>query len=149
MTVRTRLCATAVAAAVGMAVALVSPTTAHATGPIGGQASESRCYNHPTAILCLYFSSAADGFNQAWWGHGFDADNQDDNLGDNRFFSGTGLGSGQIVRNNAAKMACYVSASSCRSYFSPNQEGDFDWTFGGWRGQLVDTWNDEASTWIL
>jgi hypothetical protein len=148
MTIRTRLAATAVGAAVGVTVALASPTTAHAV-QIGGQGSEPRCNNHPTAILCLYFSSNADGFNQGWWGHGFDADNQDDDLGGDRFFSGTGLGAGQIVRNRAAKMACFISASQCRSYVFVNQGGDFDWTLGGWRGALIDTWNDEASTWIL
>lgn len=145
MTVRARLIAFAVGSAAAVATALASPTTAHASGPIGGAGAEPRCYNHPTAVLCLYFRY----WETAYWGHGPDADNQDDDLGDNRFFSGTGTGAGEVVRNNARKMMCYISASECRSYVHTYQTGPYDWTFGGWRGELNETWNDEASTWIL
>jgi hypothetical protein len=139
MKIRTRLAATAAGAALGVAVALASPTTAHAGTLIGGPGSESRCDNHPTALLCLYYST----WDQAYW-----ATDSGGNLSGATFLPGTGLGSGQRV-SNATKMACYIGVDQCRSYVFVNQGGDFDWTHGGWKGDLSSTWKDLASVWIL
>lgn len=133
------------AAAAAMAVLAVSATLAVSPAPasaassyVGVTGAESRCANHPTALVCFYYNY----WDQAYWGTSVD----DSNLGNNYYFSGTGQGSGQVVRNNSRKIHCdYYVAYACVSYYSPNYTGNYDYLYWGEVGELNYTWNDNAS----
>ncbi|MGY1498666.1 hypothetical protein ACW4TU_19070 [Streptomyces sp. QTS52] len=125
--------------AAGLAVAalplMASPAQA-ASAYVGVEGNESRC----TAggyYVCFYYS----GWSDAYWG-GW---NDDADLANNYFRSGTGSGSGQAVRNNSRKIQCDSFLASCRSYYSPSYGGNYDWLYGGQRGELSYTWNNNAS----
>ena len=138
MTVRRRLAGAIIAATLGGATALAIPASANAAGHyIGTDGAEARCNASPY-LLCLYYST----FSSAYWG----TSGNDTNLGDNHFFSGTGSGAGQVVRNNAARMHCdYYVPNQCFSYYNTNYGGNYDWEYWHDIGTLYFTWNDEAS----
>ncbi|MFI8090178.1 hypothetical protein ACIF9R_17935 [Streptomyces sp. NPDC086080] len=129
--------------ATGLAVSAVPLTAAPAQAAgkhVGVNGNESRCYSKGFYV-CFYYST----WGNAYWG-GY---NDDANLGNNYYRSGTGSGSGQAVRNNARKIQCDSWAVSCESYYSPSYAGNFDWLWGGQRGELYYTWNDNASVRIV
>ncbi|MFI1566865.1 hypothetical protein ACH4ZX_28100 [Streptomyces sp. NPDC020490] len=129
--------------AVGMAVGampLVASPAQAASKYVGTNGNESRCYSKGYYV-CFYYST----WSEAYWG-GF---NDNANLGDNYFKSGTGSGAGQVVRNNSRKIQCDSWAVSCESYYSPSYAGNFDYLYGGERGELYYTWNNNASVRII
>jgi hypothetical protein len=139
MVKRLRLGAGAFALMLAIGAALMGAQPAQAASQyVGVDGAEIRCRNHPTALVCFYFNF----FNQGYWGTAGD----DGNLGDNRYFSGSGQGSTQVVRNNSRKMHCdYYVPSWCRSFFSPSYTGNYDFMYWEQVGELYFTWNDNAS----
>jgi hypothetical protein len=137
--VRSRIARALVVVCLALTAGLALPTPAQAASRfVGVDAQEGRCRTHPTALACFYFNF----FDQGYWGTA----GPDGNLGDNRYFAGTGQGSGQIVRNNSRKLHCdFAVANICESFFSPNLTGNDDWMFWGQVGELFFTWNDNAS----
>ncbi|MDT0318824.1 hypothetical protein [Streptomyces millisiae] len=128
--------------AMGMAVSVVPLTASPAQAAsqhVGTYGNESRCQSRGYRV-CYYYST----WTAAYWGG-----NQDDgDLGNNYFFSGSGSGAGQVVRNNARKIQCDSWANRCFSYYSPGWQGNYDWLWGGEYGELYYTWNDNASVYI-
>ncbi|WP_217166436.1 hypothetical protein [Streptomyces sp. AC512_CC834] len=140
MKLKTKIAGTLLAA--GLAVSALPLTAAPAQAAskhVGQNGNESRCYS-TGYYVCFYYST----WNSAYWG-GW---NDNANLGDNHYRAGTGSGAGQVVRNNARKIQCDSWAAYCRSYYSPNYSGNYDWLYGGQRGELYYTWNDNASVYI-
>ena len=143
MTSRTRLGmigGTAVAAAVGLATALapagVANAASHHVGTISGV--ETRC-NSSVYTLCLYYNSNAA---TAYWGTSSNVSN----LVNETFFGGTGAGSGQGVKNNAAAASCdLLSSGKCYIFFNSNYGGNYDYLNGQETGKLYYTYNEDAS----
>jgi hypothetical protein len=139
VTVRSRLARVVMTASLVIATALALQQPANAASQfVGVDGAESRCRDHPTTLVCFYYNF----FHQGYWGTAGD----DPNLGNNTYFSGTGQGSGQVVRNNSRKMHCdfYVNLW-CRSFYSPSYAGNYDWMYWEQVGELYFTWNDNAS----
>lgn len=124
---------------VAATLAMPGPAKADNVGTILGV--EGRCNNSPY-LLCLYYNS---GMNTAYWGTNGDIAN----LAGYRFFSGTGAGSGQFVKNNAAAVSCDAPSTwTCRIFFNSNWAGPTDYLRGQTSGRLVDTYNENASVLI-
>jgi hypothetical protein len=137
----------AIAIALFAVFALAAQPASAAGHDVGTRGELSRCLNS-AYYQCLYWYGNGTG---AYWGiiHGLGGQG-DANLGDNRFFSGTGAGAGSVVRNNAAAMDCdYFVDYDCAAYYSPNYAGNYDYAFYGLGGTLFFTWNDEASVFYL
>jgi len=136
--------ATAVAM-VASTLAVSSPASASAKW-VGSGAIESRCRNSPY-FLCLYYHGSRT--SGSYWAFGLVNPSVDNDLGNNRFFSGTGAGAGATVRNAAAGMQCEPQvAFYCWSYVYPSRVGDADYQYSDESGTLYYTWNNEASVWF-
>jgi hypothetical protein len=123
-----------------VATALMPAVAANAAsrhvGTIAGV--ETRC-NSSAFYLCLYYNSST---TTAWWGT---ASNVSDLAGHN-FRSGTGAGSGEAVKNNAAAASCDTGTSGkCYIFFNSNYCGNYDYLNGQETGQLSYTYNEDAS----
>lgn len=141
MRINRRLAGATLAAGMALtALPLAASPAQAATRYVGTDGNESRCYSKGFPV-CFYYST----WSSAYWGGSQD----DANLGNNYYRSGTGSGSGQVVRNNARKIQCDSWAFACESYYSPSYAGNSDWLYGGERGELYYTWNDNASVRIL
>lgn len=117
------------------ALAVTAPARA-SSSYVGANGAESRCAGK--SLSCLYYSA----YTSAYWG----TYSSDSDLGNNYFVSGTGSGAGQKVRNNSARMSCYLGVPyQCESFYSPGYTGNDDWMFAGQIGQLYYTSNDGAS----
>jgi hypothetical protein len=130
----------AVATAVGIATALAPAAAAnaasHHVGTIAGV--ETRC-NSSVYLLCLYYNSNA---STAWWGSSSNVSN----LAGETFRSGTGAGSGEAVKNNAAAASCDTgSTGKCYIFFNSNYGGNYDYLNGQETGKLYYTYNEDAS----
>jgi hypothetical protein len=140
--VRPRYLALVVASLAMTAAAVLGvtgPANAVASHHIGNAGFEARCNDSPY-LLCQYWYH---GMNTgAYWG----TTGNDANLIDNHFFSGTGQGAGEVVKNNATAMHCdFFVPNKCYSYFNSNYGGNFDWEWWQEIGTLYYTWNDNAS----
>lgn len=110
---------------------------------VGHGGYESRC-DAKWYELCLYYYHGMT--TGAYWGTYSD----DYDLKDNKFFSNTGAGSGQVVKNNATAMACPYEdlATRCFSFYNHGFSGSYDWENDAEVGQLYYTWNNDASVMI-
>jgi len=126
-------------------VAALSPAGAAsaATKHVGTIAGvETRC-NNSIYTLCLYYNSGA---NTAYWGT---SDNVS-NLAGETFFSGTGAGSGQAVKNNAAAASCdLLTTGKCWIFYNSGYAGNADYLNGQETGQLSYTYNEDASVKVV
>ncbi|QXJ20299.1 hypothetical protein AGRA3207_000988 [Actinomadura graeca] len=139
---RGRTLVVALAAAGGMVGFAVAGVPANsASRYVGTPGQESRCRDHDSVLACYYYSE----WTSAYWGKGVN----DPDLGDNRYFAGTGTGADQVVRNNSRRMVCKVQVPTrCESFYSTNYMGNMDWMYNGERGELSYTRNDNASVMI-
>ncbi|MET9156002.1 hypothetical protein ACIRPQ_34995 [Streptomyces sp. NPDC101213] len=141
MKINRRLAGTALAAGLAMSVLPLTASPAQAaTRYVGTDGNESRCYSQGFRV-CFYYST----WTSAYWG----GQQDDANLSNNYYRSGTGTGAGQAVRNNSRKIQCDSWAYACESYYSASYAGNIDWLYGGERGELSYTWNNNASVKIL
>jgi len=134
----------AVATAAGIAAALMPAVAANAAGHHVGTIAgvESRC-NSSAYTLCLYYNSST---TTAYWGTSSNVSN----LVNDTFFSGTGAGSGQAVKNNAAAASCdLLSSGKCYIFFNSNYGGNYDYLNGQETGQLYYTYNEDASVKVV
>jgi len=129
------------------AVALLSvqPAAAAVGSETGTRTELTRCSSSPYRI-CLYYRGDGSG---AYWGTGQAPGYGDGNLGNNYFVSGTGSGSGRVVRNAAAAMDCDYSVDLCATYVSPNYTGNWDYAYSSTGGTLYYTWNNGASIYYV
>jgi hypothetical protein len=139
--IRRKLAGVLVTTGLGVLAPAVTPAApAHAdnVGTINGV--ESRCNDLPIRYLCLYYNSS---MRTGYWSTRQDIPN----LAGEKFFDGTGAG--QSVKNNAAAMSCVISEPGiCYVFFNSNYQGPYDYAHGRHSGQLVDTYNEDASVWI-
>jgi hypothetical protein len=134
----------AVATGAALASALAPAGAANAAtrhvGTIAGV--ETRC-NSSAYTLCLYYNSGA---NTAYWGTSVNVDD----LAGRTFLSGTGAGSGQAVKNNAAAASCdLLSTGKCWVFFNHSYGGDADYLNGQETGRLSYTYNEDASVKVV
>jgi hypothetical protein len=135
---------TALATGIGLAAALTPAGAASAAtrhvGTIAGV--ETRCNNSPY-WLCLYYNSSA---RTGYWGTSTDVSD----LAGETFLSGTGAGSGQAVKNNAAAASCDLPATGkCWVFFNHGYAGNADYLNGQETGQLSYTYNEDASVKVV
>ena len=134
----------ALATGVGLASALTPAGAANAAtrhvGTIAGV--ETRC-NNSVYLLCLYYNSSA---KTAYWG----TDDDVSDLAGKTFLSGTGAGSGEAVKNNAAAASCdLASTGKCWIFFNHGYAGNADYLNGQETGQLSYTYNEDASVKVV
>jgi hypothetical protein len=132
--------ATGAALASTLAPAGAANAATRHVGTIAGV--EARC-NSSVYTLCLYYNSGA---NTAYWGTNVNVED----LAGRTFFSGTGAGSGQAVKNNAAAASCdLLSTGKCWVFFNSNYGGDADYLNGQETGRLFYTYNEDASVKVV
>jgi hypothetical protein len=86
--------------------------------------------------LCLYWDSNARGAGVAFSGSISDFAGYT--------YPNTGTGAGQRVKNNAASVEAQGNGP-VQIYYNENWSGPMDWLNTGTWGNLVQTWNDNAS----
>lgn len=127
------------ALALGFAIPVATASALTNVGNIAGV--ETRCNNSPY-LLCLYYNS---GMNTAYWGTSVAVSNLSSPTV-HRFFANTGTGSGRPVKNDAAAVSCDASSTSiCYIHYNSGFAGPTDYLYGQRSGQLVETYNQNAS----
>jgi hypothetical protein len=132
--------ATGIALTAALAPGAAANAATRHVGTIAGV--EARC-NSSVYTLCLYYNSGA---NTAYWGTSSDVSD----LAGKTFLSGTGAGSGQAVKNNAAAASCdLLSTGKCWVFFNHGYAGNADYLNGQETGQLSYTYNEDASVKVV
>ncbi|MER6442511.1 MULTISPECIES: hypothetical protein [unclassified Streptomyces] len=132
--------AIASAAVLGLAVPAQAVSTHHSTGNATGRCGNSVLGGGNFQPLCLFFVNNGTG---AIWGK----DGSVSNLAGYTFKSGSGTGSGQIVKNNATAMESeYFENRGGTVWVNSGFNGNYDWSYDGEGGALGYTWNNNAAT---
>ncbi|MFG3202178.1 hypothetical protein [Streptomyces sp. NPDC048192] len=132
--------------AVGIS-ALSVAALAFATSPAAASGTQSsgntvtgRCSLYSgSQPFCLYYYNTGTGAK--WGGEGSWS-----NLSGQTFFSGTGTGSGQAVKNNAtAGESEYWENGGGTVWYNSGYSGNHDWIYDGQGGPLHYTYNEDAA----
>ncbi|MFJ8012726.1 peptidase inhibitor family I36 protein [Streptomyces sp. NPDC096339] len=112
----------------------VAAVTAGITFGMSAPASAASC---PAGWFCLYYNSNLGGAKYQFYWDQIDLYN--------KTFDNTGAGAGQIVKNNAASAHNNSVTDFAKVYYNSNFSGPYD--FFSWResGNLVNTYNENAS----